>query len=656
MSAGLGYKFRYVVLAIWAVVAVLGGVLGGGVFDRLGETPTLSPRAESKQAGDRLHQLVPDGPVMIAVVKGRDVYDKALVDQVSGIVEQVRKLGPVAKVDDLYSSPGGQVSGDKLAMTIRVKLVDGLSEDERHGAEDQVKTLLHQISAPEVLVGGKELTERAFQEQAMSDLAIGEGVAFALLLVALFVIFGSVLGASIPLAVAVVSILVSLLALRLLAGVAPVSEYTVNIVTLLGLGLAVDYSLLIVARFREDGRSARRTIVISGLTVAASLLGLLFFDEPLLVSMALGGCVVVLVSAAVAVTLVPAILAVAGHRLKPAKVSDRLLPKLAGFAQRNAGQVTLWTVLGLALLSVPFLGVDLQNSDARALPASQEARRSYDAYQKMTGSAARPLDVIVEADDATPQVRDYMNKLLRLPGAHRLALDSDAPEGTTIIQLTPKGETTGAQARDLVTAVREVPTPFLVRVGGEAAEVVDYRSSVAKRLPIAVLAVLLATFALLFWLTRSLVVPLKALVFNLLTAGASFGLLSLLFGTLDLTTPVLLFVFVFGLSTDYEVFLLARITEARRNGLSDDRAVLDGITRTGRVVTAAAVCICLVFAGFAAGQLIAVRELGVGMLLAVLIDVTIVRGLLLPASMTVLGRWNWWPSTTRASSTLEGSR
>ncbi|WP_412541102.1 MMPL family transporter [Longispora sp. K20-0274] len=661
MLGRVGYKFRYGIIAFWVVVAALGGILGGGVFDLLGQTPTLSPHAESKQAADRLKQLVTDGPVIIAVVSGHDVYDEALGRAVQAVDAKIKKLDLVVSVDDLYSSPGGQVSGDNQTTTIRVTLRAHLTEEELHGVQDQVIALLHTIPAPHVLVGGKELAERAFADQSVQDLAIGEGVAFALLVVALFLIFGGFLGAATPLLVALTSISATLLALAGLANVAPVSEYTVNIVTLLGLGLAVDYSLLIVARFREAraggatvpdavaeaGTRAGRTILISALTIAAALVGLLTFAEPLLVSMALGGCVVVLVAAATAVTLVPALLGVWGHRIKEAKVRDSLLPRLAAFAQKRPGPVALWTALVLVALAVPFATVDLENSDARALPQSQEARRSYDAYQKLTGASARPVEIIAEIDDSKPELRAYLNQLQRLPGLHRLALDSDAPDGSAIIQLTPKGDTAGVQARDLVGAVRAIPTPFRVLVGGEAAEIVDYKASVASRLPWALLVVFVATFGLLFWLTGSLVVPLKALVFNVLSVGATFGLLSLLFGRLDLTTPVLLFVFVFGLSCDYEVFLLSRITEAWRRDRHTDRAVLAGVTSTGPVVTAAALCICLVFAGFAVGQLTAVREIGVGMLIAVILDVTVVRGLLLPASMSLLDTWNWWPARGR---------
>jgi RND superfamily putative drug exporter len=250
----------------------------------------------------------------------------------------------------------------------------------------------------------------------------------------------------------------------------------------------------------------------------------------------------------------------------------------------------------------------------------------------------------------------YLNKLNRLSTVFRLELRRDVPAGATIIDLTPKGAPTGQPSRTLVREVRAIPTPFRVLVGGEAAELVDYQNSVRQRLPIAALVVLVATGLLLYALTGSVVVPVKALLLNVLTLLASLGLLVVAFqwgwaarllgfhswGAIDLTTPLLLFVFIFGLSMDYEVFLLSRMKEEWDRHRNNDRAVLAGITKSGPVVTSAALCIGIVFLGFLLGGVVPVKEIGFGMAVAVLLDVTVVRGLLLPAVMTLLGDWNWW--------------
>jgi putative drug exporter of the RND superfamily len=265
---------------------------------------------------------------------------------------------------------------------------------------------------------------------------------------------------------------------------------------------------------------------------------------------------------------------------------------------------------------------------------------------------------VATIDAASPELRDYLNDPLRLPDATRVDLRRDVPSGSTIIDIIPKG---GAESRRLVRDIRTAGAPFPVAVTGPAAEVVDYQESVSSRLPYLVVATVLAMVGLLFVLTRSVVVPVKAVVLNFLTYVATLGVLVVVFqwgwgepilffdswGALDLTTPLLLFVFVFGLSMDYEVFLLSRIKEEHDRHGDNDRAVLEGIARSGPVVTAAAACITIVFLGFAAGSLVAVKEIGVGMAVAIILDVTVVRGLLLPAAMSLLGDLNWWPGTVQ---------
>jgi putative drug exporter of the RND superfamily len=251
---------------------------------------------------------------------------------------------------------------------------------------------------------------------------------------------------------------------------------------------------------------------------------------------------------------------------------------------------------------------------------------------------ADPVVVVVEADPASGAVRDFMNELNALPGVARMQPRPDVVVPAAVIDVTPEGETAGPTSRDVVRGIRAIDAPFAVLVGGATAELVDYRDSVANRLPYAILVILLSTAVLLFVLTGSLVVPVKALVMNALTL---------------LATPLLLFVFVFGLSMDYEVFLLSRIKEewdrrdrkrrrTDRHTAANDRAVLAGIAKSGPVVTAAALCIAVVFLGFLLGDLIAVKEIGFAMAVALLLDVTVVRGLLLPALMSLLGEWNWW--------------
>jgi RND superfamily putative drug exporter len=717
------YRRCWVVTVAWAVVLVLGAVLGGRVFDRLGDVEGLRPDAESVVAEARLDQLVPEGPLLIAVVEGRSVFDRGLADSVTAVAGGLRALPGVVEVDDPYSSPGAQFAGDKLGTIVRVELRDGLGEAEQERLEDDVVAGLRSIDAPTVLVGGEPLGERAFAEQAVRDLARGETVAIALLLVVLLIVFGGIAAASMPLIVALVAVSGTLLAMLALVAVTPASEYSVNVVTLLGLGLAVDYSLLLVARFREERAAggdvpaavdravatAGRAVVISGLTVAAALAGLLAFAEPLLASMALAGAVVVLLAGAATVTLVPALLGIWGARIPPAGTAPRwapwrrlverraaaaatfeprrpprrpgargarrpptgrqptgrqpsgrlsLLARLARWAQRRPWPTLLGVTAVLILLALPFAAASLEDSGTTALPATSEPRRVLELLETRYGLEPEPVTIVAEADDGDPAMVAFLNQLNDLPGAARLELRPDVPEGATVVDLTPDGRAAGPLARAAVRAARDLDAPFAFQVTGPAAKVVDYQASVAGRLPIAVAILLLATTALLYALTGSLVVPVKAVVMNLLTLAATLGVLKLIFqdgwlagvlgfepaGALDLTTPVLLFVLTFGLSMDYEVFLLSRIKEEWDRTGDNDWSVLAGLERSGRVVTAAAACMGIVFLGFATGQLVAVKELGVGMTVAVLLDVTVVRGLLLPAVMTLMAGRNWWPA------------
>jgi RND superfamily putative drug exporter len=678
-------RHRWPVVGLWLAITVAGAVFGGALFDRLATTSTNRADSESAVAQRRIDELAPKGSLVIAVIEGRDVYDGGLNASVSKASEEIRLMPGVKEVNDLYTKPGGQVGADNMSTTVRVELDPKLDQAAREKLEDRVKARLELIEAPSVKVGGTKIAERAFGDQSVHDLAIGESVAFAALLVALFLVFGGLIAATLPLAVAIAGVTGSLLLLLGLSYATKVSEYSLNVVTLLGIGLAVDYSLLIVARFREEllqhdptealvvamARSGR-AVAISGIAVALTLAGLTVFAEPLLAAVALGGAAVVVLATLAALTLIPALLSLAKHRIQPAgasrfKTSFGVLAKLAARAQKSPGPIALGVTVGLLVLAAPLLGANFANSDARALPHSNEARQAYDVLQKkFNNNHPEDVVVLVEAGPERADVRMFMNQINNQlqTDVFRQEVRPDVPKGYTVLDLTPKGEVGGPESGDLVRRIRAMSTPFPKSVAGPSAEVIDYQDSLARRLPIAALIVLLVTVVLLFALTGSVVIPIKAVLMNLLTLVATLGVLVAVFqwgwgqiplffdswGGLDLTTPVLLFVFIFGLSMDYEVFLLARIKEEYDQRPDTNRAVLRGITRSGPVVTAAAICIGIVFLGFTFGGLVAVKEIGVGMTVAVLIDVTVVRGLLLPALMTMLDSLNWWaPSFLRRS-------
>jgi putative drug exporter of the RND superfamily len=712
--AQFGYRYRWPVIAVWAVLAIGGVAVGGQVFGRLTTVDSLRPDAESAVGERRAEALVPEGDTVFAIVRTDDLYDQALVASVFHVGADIKAMNGVLGVDDIYSNRAGDIGSDNRSTLIRVKLSKTLPAAEREALQDRVVAALHRIEAREVLVGGQVLAERAFADQAIRDAAIGESVALVAVLVLLVVILAGVLPASVPLLGALATVSATLLGLLLLSYATSVSEYAVNVVTLLGFGLVVDYALLLIYRYREERvasspeealrtsiATAGRAVLISGLAVVAALGGLAVFAEPLLAAIATGGAVVVVLATVCALTLVPALLGVAGNRIPPAgadtwathaftAIRARLLPRGRGFAtggrpsqasrpgllerlaelaQRRPGVVVLAVSTFLIALAMPFIGANLGNSDARALPRSAEARQAYEALQSdFPRASASVVTVVAEQPAESAEMRDFLNQLNQLAGVKKLETRLDVPPEAAVIDLTTDGGSGGPQAQQVVRDARALSPAFEIAIAGPAAEVVDYQSSVASRLPAAFLVVLLATSVLLFALTRSLVVPVKAILMNVLTLLATLGILVMIFqwglgetvlgfdswGGLDLTTPVLLFVFVFALTMDYEVFLLARIKEAWDTHGDNNRAVLDGIRGSGRAVTTAAACITLVFLGFVLGDLVAVKEIGVGMAVAVVLDVTVVRGLLLPAVMTMLGRWNWWaPRPLRIGSARE---
>jgi RND superfamily putative drug exporter len=336
----------------------------------------------------------------------------------------------------------------------------------------------------------------------------------------------------------------------------------------------------------------------------------------------------------------------------------------------------------LFMLGAPALHLTLADSDARSLPAGSQERRVYETLEREFPSLTEePITVLIEARSAEPAVRALLTDLATLANVKEIYQRSGLPHGVTVVDITADDHTSAQQAEQLVRTIRTIPADVPMLVAGPTAQLLDAKDSTARHLPAAISLIAVSTALLLFALTGSVVIPVKALLMNALTLTATLGILVAIFqwgwgdhllgfqawGALDLTTPLLLFVFIFGLSMDYEVFLLARVKEAwdRRerpagdSGTRDpsdqaftdraasDRAVLEGISATGPVVTTAALSIGVVFLGFALGDLVAVKEIGVGMTVAVLLDVTVVRGLLLPAAMSLLGARNWWPGWRR---------
>jgi RND superfamily putative drug exporter len=400
--------------------------------------------------------------------------------------------------------------------------------------------------------------------------------------------------------------------------------------------------------------------VFSALTVAVAMSGLFVFGVPLLTSFGIAGLAVVLLCMSAAVTLLPATLATAGRRIKPMAPTPDVLGRfyrLARAVQRRPVAVGGAVAVVLVLLGIPFLSARFENGDARTLPRSSEARATALVLaDRFPARGTDPVSVIADTPATDPSTTAWIADVTASPAVAGASVRPGTPAGTTVVDFVPTGTSQGSVATALVNRIRIDRPAFDVRVGGPAAELVDVKDRLGSRLPLAAVVVSSATLLLLFLMTGSVVIPVKALVMSVLSLGASFGALKLVFqdghlsgllgfdsvGALDLWMPVLVLIFAFGLSMDYCVFLLSRIKEVHDQTGDNDTAVAVGLQRSGRIITSAAALIVVVFTGFALGEVLAVKQLGVGLAIAVVIDATLVRMLLVPAVMTVLGDWNWW--------------
>ncbi len=552
---------------------------------------------------------------------------------------------------------------------------------------DVAKRLRAKLGPQGVRFGGTGLAEPEIGEQVSKDLARAELLAFPLLFVLALWVFRGMVAALMPPLVGGLSIVFTFLLMRLVnADVTGLSIYALNLVTGVGLGLAIDYSLFIVSRYREEaakvgyGRealvhtlaTAGRTILFSALTVAAAMASLLVFPLKFLYSMGVGGLLASLVAAAVALTILPALLAVLGPRINALSIarwrraadaaarpaSEGPWYRLAQWVMRHALPVAVATSTLLIVAGLPFLRAAFVSADWHMAPPGSELRVVAQDVERDFGAAAgQPIKVVATAgprDDAA--VARYARALGELPGGARVAPPRRIAPDAVEIDVVAPGDPRSSATRDLVREIRAVPAGFPVGATGNAARFIDQQSALTRWLPLALALLTITTFAILFLMTGSVVLPVKALIMNLLTLSATFGILVLVFqdgrlegplhyvspGGLESTQPVLLAVIAFGLATDYGVFLLSRIKEARDGGRDDREAVAFGVERTGRIVTAAALLFCVAIGAFATSSIVFIKLLGLGTALAVAIDATIVRALLVPALMALLGRWNWW--------------
>lgn len=497
----------------------------------------------------------------------------------------------MAAVPDPYTTPG-LTAEDGRALLVPVALKGGLDDDAEERAVNDAADRIRQIDAPEVHVSGGPLLGLQIGEKAQEDVRNAELISLPVVLALLLVVFGGLRSAALPLVIAVSGIAGAFLALFLFSSVTDISVYAIQVTTMLGLGLAVDYALLMLVRFREERRrtedvveavhrtvaAAGRTVLFSGLTVAVSLTGLLVFPSVFLRSMGLAVAAVVVVDMLAAVTLLPALLARFGRKIPPAKdrpesEEGRVFGRLARFSARKRVAVLAVIVPALLVLALPVTGMRINVGDAQQLPSSTEARQLYDTVDAHfpPGTGVSTVTVVLKpgTDAGTAD---------RIRSLSPRAESRDLPNGTTVVELPPAGSADGDAATGLVKQVRELRGDAPVEVTGPAARLVDFRAMLADRAPWAALTVLAGIFVLLFAFTGSVLIPLRTIATTLLSLGAALGAVVWVFqdghlaglfgaeglGALSLTAPPLIIAIAFGLAMDYELFILARMREARR--------------------------------------------------------------------------------------------
>ncbi|OLB76222.1 MAG: hypothetical protein AUI14_19415 [Actinobacteria bacterium 13_2_20CM_2_71_6] len=707
-------KARWFVLAAGLALTVFGATWGTGVFGSLSAGGFNDPNTRANQVRQQITRELGDQDSDVLVLysdPSRTADDPAFRTAVTGALSRIEHRPEVTSVVSWYGTQAPSlVSSDRHATYAVIRLRPG-GDDPKLKDFKAIKDLMVADGGVITQFGGVRPFFDDANKISASDIQRAETLSLPVLLVLLVFIFGSVVAAAWPLVIGVVSILGAFIVTRLLTYATDVSVFAVNIITLIGLGLSIDYALFMVSRFREELRAghdpraavvrtmttAGRTVAVSGITVTLALGSLLLFPQAFLKSMGYGGMAAVLVAMLSSLTLLPAGLAVLGHRINALRIPlpgrarrARLAaapagagpagsggsggPAGSGGSAGSAGDRGAWARLArsvmrrpwlylvgvlliLAVLAAPVTRIAFGGADVRVLPTTAQSRVVDDRITaEFPGTSTYPVQVLATGVDPAGAAA-LVARLQAVPhviGASMAAAKGDA----VLVTVNYTGVSTGDEARQVVRDIRALtPAPgTTIGVTGYTADLVDQLNGLGEKLPWMALFVIVVTFVLLFLAFGSVVLPIKAILMNIVSLGAAFGAIVFIFqdghfaswlgftstGFIEPTNPILIIAVLFGLATDYEVFLLSRIREERDRGADNVSAVATGLQRTGQIITSAALLLIVVVVGFAAGDTAFLKLIGIGMVVAIAVDATLVRALLVPASMRLLGRWNWW--------------
>jgi uncharacterized membrane protein YdfJ with MMPL/SSD domain len=673
------------VLLVAVIGAAIAGAFGFGVAKHMSPYGAEDPATQSVQARIRFETAAGRqiDPGIVAIVSAGDVRTAAAQRRVEQVAGQLRAGPDVTRVVSFYEThDAAMVSRDRRS-TYVVAYFKPRSDKQLERSAQRIED--HFAGQPDVRLGGAQIASAQANTQVGSDLARAELLAFPFIFLLSLLFFRSLVASLIPPLLGAMAIVVTLFALRIVSSFADLSVFALNFVTGLGLGLAIDYSLFMVSRYREEAaasgfgpdalrrtlQSAGRTILFSSVTVAVALAALAIFPQRFLYSMGIAGAIVALVAASLALVVLPALLAVLGphlnalapKRLQRAADRDaRPAPsgpwyRLSRFVMRRPARIALLSATFLIALGIPFTGIKFVTVTASVLPHSSSAREVDDALARsFPPNRTSPVEVVLGAPAGSPQTAALAKQISHLPDVSAVAPAQPAGPSKSLLVVAPVQAPLSGATKQLVREIRAIRAPVYLGVAGQTAAYLDLEHSLGAHLPAVLAVIVAATLIVLFLFTGSVLLPVKAVVMNFLSLSAVLGILVLIFqdgnlqgvlsftsqGALDATQPIFLAAVAFGLATDYGVFLLSRIKESRDGGASDSEAVAVGLERTGRIVTAAAALFAVAIGAFATSKLVFIKELGVGTALAVVIDASIIRALLVPSLMELLGSWNWW--------------
>jgi putative drug exporter of the RND superfamily len=697
--ARMSTRRPWLVVGIWALVFIAGGFFGSGISDVLTTETKLSAEPDSVKGQDLIDdRFGPDKPNEFVIVRSADrTADspefRTFVENLTADLSELN--GTVEQAVNYYqtNSPN-QVSRDRHTTVIAVTLAGNMAD-----AEETVAPLLDTVNAAngmngyEVLSAGTGSVAEALNTTSESDLQKGEMIALPIAILILLLVFGAVIAAGVPLIVAIVSIVIAVGISAIIGEAFDLSFFVVNMITMIGMAVGIDYSLFIIHRVRDEraagldtrsavsraGATASRAVLFSGATVVVALAGLFIVPSNVFRSLAIGGIAVVVVSVAAALTLLPAILGLLGDRVNALRLPfvgrGGTEDGARGFWERFTNLVMAHPVIStgtsvaiLLVATVPLLTIQLGMAGVSNLPDNTEARRAFDILDTdFAGGVIAPTKVVIDGDATDPEVQAGVDALVQRmsgDGSFSTPVVEENDAGTLIVvSAAVLGDPDSSAAHDAIHRVRDqyVPAAFdtsdvPVYVTGQTASSQDLIDVMTDYMPIVFAFVLGVSFVLLLVLFRSIVVPVKAILMNLLSVGAAYGLIVLVFQhgvgadifgfqraeAIEAWLPLFLFAVLFGLSMDYHVFLLSRIKERFDETGDNTLAVAHGMRSTSSLITGAALIMVTVFAGFATGQLGAMQQMGFGLAVAVILDATIIRCVLVPASMQLLGNRNWY--------------